>query len=45
VPPGPAPAAAGTVLTLQAKKADIDAFAKGILNLQQFQQRVKTFSY
>lgn len=45
VPPGPAPAAAGTVLTLQAKKADIDAFAKGGLSFEQFQQRVKTFTY
>ncbi len=45
VPPGSAPAAAGTVLTLQAKKADIDAFAKGGLSFEQFQQRVKTFTY
>jgi hypothetical protein len=45
VPPGPAPAAAGTVLTLQVRKVDIDAFAKGGLSFEQFQQRVKTFSY
>jgi hypothetical protein len=45
VPPGPAPAGAGTVLTLQAKKADIDAFATGALSFEQFQQRVKTFTY
>ena len=45
VPPGPAPAASGTVLTLQAKKADIDAFAKGGLSFEQFQQRVQTFTY
>jgi len=45
VPPGPAPAGAGTVLTLQAKKADIDAFATGGLSFEQFQQRVKTFTY
>ncbi len=45
VPPGPTPAASGTVLTLQAKKVDIDAFAKGGLSFEQFQQRVKTFTY
>ncbi|MCL5279222.1 MAG: hypothetical protein M1376_04865 [Planctomycetes bacterium] len=45
VPPNPAPTAAGTVLTLQAKKADIDAFAKGGLSFEQFQQRAKTFTY
>ena len=45
VPPGPAPAAAGTVLTFQVKKVEIDAFAKGILNFKQFQQWVKTFTY
>jgi len=27
------------------KKVEIDAFAKGILNFKQFQQRVKTFTY
>jgi hypothetical protein len=43
--PGPAPAATGTVLTLKVKKVEIDAFAKGILNFKQFQQRVKTFTY
>ena len=43
---GPAPGLrSGTVLTLQAKKADIDAFAKGGLSFEQFQQRVKTFTY
>jgi hypothetical protein len=45
IPPGPAPAASGTVLTIQAKKADIDTFAKGGLSFEQFQQRVKTFTY
>jgi hypothetical protein len=45
VPPGPAPAAPGTVLTIQAKKADINAFAQGGLSFEQFQQRVKTFTY
>ncbi len=43
--PGSAPGAATTVLTIQAKKADIDAFAKGELSAEQFQQRVKTFTY
>jgi len=45
VPPGSAPAASATVLTIQAKKADIDAFAQGSLPFEQFQQRVKTFTY
>ena len=43
--PSPAPGAAATVLTIQAKKADIDAFAKGDLSFEQFQQRVKIFTY
>jgi len=43
--PSSAPGAAATVLTIQAKKADIDAFAKGELSAEQFQQRVKTFTY
>jgi hypothetical protein len=43
--PGTAPAAPATVLTIQAKKADIDTFAKGGLTFEQFQQRVKTFTY
>ncbi len=34
-----------TVLTIQAKKTDIDAFAKGVLSFEQFQQRAKTFTY
>jgi hypothetical protein len=42
---GAAPAAPATVLTIQAKKADIDAFARGGLSFEQFQQRVKTFTY
>jgi hypothetical protein len=37
-----APAAAGTLLTLRAKKADIDQFAKGQLDETQFCQRVQT---
>lgn len=43
--PGPAPAAGATVLTIQAKKADIDAFAQGELSAEQFQQRTRTFTY
>jgi hypothetical protein len=35
----------GNVLTIQAKKADIDAFAKDQISYEQFRQRVKTFSY
>ncbi|MBN1507892.1 MAG: hypothetical protein JW955_13660 [Sedimentisphaerales bacterium] len=34
-----------TVLTIQAKKADIDAFAQGTLSSEQFQQKVKVFTY
>jgi|GEM_PF-576857 len=41
---GAAPSAS-TVLTMQAKKADINAFARGELDFEQFQQRVKTFAY
>ena len=43
--PGSALGAPDTVLTIQAKKADIDAFAKGDLSFEQFQQQVKTFTY
>jgi hypothetical protein len=43
--PGAASAVPATVLTIQAKKADIDAFAKGGLSFEQFQQRIKTFTY
>lgn len=39
-----APASA-TVLTIQAKKSDIDALAKGSLSFEQFQQKVKIFTY
>jgi hypothetical protein len=41
----PAPAAGATVLTLQAQKADIDAFAKGDLDVEQFRQKLKAFTY
>lgn len=43
--PDSALGASARVLTIQAKKADIDAFAKGDLSFEQFQQRVKTFTY
>ncbi len=36
---------ASTVLTIAATKADIDAFAKGDLDFDEFSTRVKTFSY
>jgi hypothetical protein len=32
-------------LTMRVKKADVDAFAKGDLNFERFQQRVKTLTY
>jgi len=41
----PVAPASATVLTIQAKKADIDAFAKGALSYEQFQQKVKVFTY
>ena len=44
-PSGGAPMAPTTLLTIQVKKGDIDALAKGGLSLEQFQQRVKTFTY
>lgn len=34
-----------TVLTMQALKADVDAFAKGDLDFEQFREKVKTFAY
>jgi hypothetical protein len=34
-----------TVLTIRAKKSDIDAFAKGELDFEQFQQKVQIFTY
>jgi hypothetical protein len=39
------PAPSMTVLTMQAKKADIDAFARGNLDFDQFRQKVKSFTY
>lgn len=40
-----APSASTTVLTIQAKKADIDALAKDDIDLEQFRQKVKVFTY
>jgi hypothetical protein len=40
----PAPAST-TILTIQAKKAAVDAFSKGNINFEQFQQHVKVFTY
>jgi hypothetical protein len=39
------PAPATTVLTMQAKKADIDAFAQGALDFDKFRQKVRSFTY
>lgn len=38
-------ASSATVLTIRAKKSDVDAFAKGELNFEQFQEKVKTVMY
>ncbi len=43
--PASGPAAPATVLTIQAKKADSDAFGKGPLEFEQFRQKVKIFTY
>lgn len=40
-----APSPAAGILTVQVRKADIDAFAQGTVDFEQFQQRVKTFTY
>jgi len=40
--PAPTPM---TVLTIRAKKADVDAFAAGKIDLEQFQQRVNVLTY
>jgi len=34
-----------TVLTIRAKKSDVDAFAKGEIDFEQFQQKVQIFTY
>ncbi len=36
---------ATTVLTIQAKKADVDAFSAGRIDAEQFRQRTKVFTY
>ncbi len=38
-------ASSATVLTIRAKKSDVDAFAKGELDVEQFQEKVKTVMY
>ncbi len=40
-----APSASTTVLTIQAKKADIDALARSNIDLEQFRQKVRVFTY
>lgn len=39
------PALSTTVLTMQARKADVDAFAQGILDFDQFRRKVKSIAY
>lgn len=39
------PARPATVLTMQARKADIDAFAQGALDFDQFRRKVKSVAY
>jgi hypothetical protein len=41
---GMGPASSAT-LTMRVKKSDVDAFAKGELDFEQFQQKVKIFTY
>jgi len=36
---------AATVLTIRAKKSDVDAFAGGKQDFEQFRQKVQTFTY
>ena len=43
--PGPGAPTSMRVLTLQAKKSDIDAFAREELDLDQFRQRATSFTY
>jgi len=38
-------ASPATVLTIRAKKSDIDAFAKGEQDFEQFRQKVQIFTY
>ena len=37
--------ASTTVLTIRAKKSEVDDFAKGELDFEQFQQKVDVFTY
>jgi hypothetical protein len=37
--------ASATVLTIRAKKSDVDAFAKGEIDFKQFQEKVDIFTY
>jgi hypothetical protein len=34
-----------TILTIRAKKADVDEFARGELDFEEFQQTVEIFTY
>ena len=34
-----------TILTIRAKKSNVDIFAKGELDFEQFQQKVEIFTY
>lgn len=45
VPAGGQPGASTTVLTMQAKKADVDAFARGELDFDEFRRKVRSFAY
>jgi hypothetical protein len=42
---GGAGASGATVLTIRAKKSDIDTFAKGELDYEQFRPKVQIFTY
>jgi len=37
--------ASATVLTIRAKKSDVDDFAKGELAFEQFQEKAEIFTY
>lgn len=43
--PGEMGVSPATVLTIRAKKSDVDAFAKGEQDFEQFRQKVQTFTY
>jgi hypothetical protein len=42
---GPAPSSQGTILTMRAKKADVDAFARGRLTIDDFRKKVNMTAY